>query len=210
MPAEVGDAWSLLARTRLVCGDVAGAVAALEEAEERLVITGDKDFVDMLIVRGDIATAQGEEARADESYRLAFSSGGVGSEFTEMRARALHQRAILRLKQGRRAEAREDFQQAAETYATLKEPLFAALSELELMRMDDRLPERPAHPEVGRLLEVELPLVRVLAVRAHERAIEEQLGDEAALAFRITATTGHWRRMIGQARREAAREDRPW
>ncbi|MGI8730322.1 MAG: hypothetical protein ACR2LK_10100 [Solirubrobacteraceae bacterium] len=210
MRAEVGDAWSLLARTRLVSGDVAGAIAALQEAEERLVEPADKDFVDMLIVRGDIAAAQGEDVRADESYRLALSSGGAGSEFTEMRARALHQRAVLRLRQGRHAEAREGFQQAAQTYSTLKEPLFAALSELELMRMDDRLPERPTQPEVGRLLEVEAPLVQVLAVRAHERAVEQQLGDEAALAFRTTATTGHWRRMIDQARREAAREDRPW
>jgi tetratricopeptide (TPR) repeat protein len=210
LPAEVGDAWSLLARTRLSVGDVDGAEAALQEAEQRLVEPAEKDFVDMLIVRGDIAAANSDEARADESYRLAISSGGAGSEFTEMRARALHHRAMLRLKNGRRDDARSDFRRAAETYATLNEPHFVALSELEVMRMDDRLPRRPRNPEVGRLLELEPPLVQVLAVRAHESAVEEQIGNEAALAFRTSSTVAHWRQMIVQARVEAARTDRPW
>lgn len=51
---EVGDSYSLLARSHLVAGDRQAARAAIQEAGQRLVDPKNKDYLDLQIVRGDL------------------------------------------------------------------------------------------------------------------------------------------------------------
>jgi tetratricopeptide (TPR) repeat protein len=207
---EVGDAWSLLARSRLVGRDLDGARAAVAEAEQRLVDPAEKDYVDLLIVRGDIAAANGERRVAEEDFGRAIELTRERAEHSEMLARALHRRGRLRIDGGRVAAARDDLGQAVAIYRALGDPHLAAASELELMRLDRRLPTRGTEPHPARVLELEPPLVQVHAVYAHEEAVRSRTRGEAALAFRSDATVEHWRQMVELGRRAAAQEDRPW
>lgn len=62
MGAEVGDCYSLLARTYLVMGDREAARGAVAQADSRLIDSADKDYLDLRIVKGDLALRDDAEA----------------------------------------------------------------------------------------------------------------------------------------------------
>lgn len=207
--AEVGDSYSLLARTYLVAGDLPAAETAAAQASLRLTDPKEKDFLDLEIVRGDIALERGELAEAESRYARVIAAPANDAAVTEMQARAHERFADSLSRRGETSAAIGEYARAGEIFRALKEPERAALSDVEAMVLAGRMPREETEPEVARMLAAEPPLVRVLAVRAHERAIAEREGD-TIIAYRDEATPAHWRKMIEIGRRGAARDRRGW
>ena len=89
---EVGDCYSLVARTYLVAGQLKEVRKYLDKAADRLRDENDKDYSDYLILEGDYAAAGGEHEVAQGFYgRVIEANDGGDCEKSEIRARALHQ-----------------------------------------------------------------------------------------------------------------------
>ena len=133
LEAEVGDCYSLLARTFLVVGDTAAARDAAREAEERLIESTNKDYLDLQIVKGDLMlpvsrrTAEslytemlpGPRPTADGTPDAA---GVDDAQKSEIIARAYLQRGRVRETLGDAMNARADFEQSAAIWDALKDP----------------------------------------------------------------------------------------
>jgi tetratricopeptide (TPR) repeat protein len=88
--SEVGDCYSLLARTYLARGDTVGATDAAKEAANRIERETVKDYADLQIVLGDLALAKGDRDAAVSFYSDAVNiADGDDAERSEIVARAL-------------------------------------------------------------------------------------------------------------------------
>ena len=86
---EVGDCWSLLARTRLEQMDLKAAEESLDQATERIPAeTPSKAYLDMLLLRGEVFERQGKLDHAEFAYQDVTSNALQGLEASEIRARA--------------------------------------------------------------------------------------------------------------------------
>src|SRR5207245_1678693 len=107
---EVGDCYSLLGRTRLVARDLKKAEDAVRKAYQLITDAGSKDYLDLVILSGDLEAARGDSEAAESFYDDALSLPATeDSETTEMRARAFFQRGLNRKSAGRRDQAVADF-----------------------------------------------------------------------------------------------------
>ena len=86
---EVGDCYSLLARTFLAAEDRQAAGLAIKEAEDRLVDSANKDFLDLQIVKGDLVEAN-NPMTAEIIYTevLTAENGEEDAQNSEIMARA--------------------------------------------------------------------------------------------------------------------------
>lgn len=208
-PAEVGDAYSLLARTHLSSGDTASCEDAVREASILLTDPTHKDYLDLQIVTGDLAAANGDAQGAREFYDLVIDAlDDLGSDSNEIRARALHQRGLLP-HNGADGSPDDDLSEAAAIFKRLGDHARAAQSTIVVMERQGLLPTRDGDAQIARLLENEPPLVQVLAVEAHEEAIAKKRFEPAA-AYRGEATISHWRLLVSDARKTAAQLNRVW
>ena len=133
LEGEVGDCYSLLARTYLVTGDRGAARDAVREAEERLIDPTNKDYLDLQIVKGDlmlhvsrrtaesIYTEMLPGARTDADGALATVDVDDAQK-SEIMARAYLQRGKVRAALGDATNARTDFEQAANIWDDLADP----------------------------------------------------------------------------------------
>ncbi len=121
---EVGDCYSLLARTHLVAGDRQAARRAIEEAKERLVDPTNKDYLDLQIVRGDLFRhINRQRARDAYSEVLAAMNGDNDAQKSEIMARAHLHRGRVLADLGAKDEAATDFRRAAEIWDDLEDPM---------------------------------------------------------------------------------------
>lgn len=208
-PAEVGDAYSLLARTHLSDGDTVSCEAAVREASILLTDPTHKDYLDLQIVTGDLAAANGDERAAREYFDVVIHAlDGPGSDSNEIRARALHQRGLL-LGDGTDRSPDDDLLEAATIFKHLGDYARAAQSTIVVIQRQGLLPTRAGDPQIARLLEDEAPLVQVLAVESHQEAMAKKRF-EPAVAYRGEATIAHWRQLVSEARKRTAQLNRVW
>ena len=133
MEAEVGDCYSLLARTYLVIGDRGAARDAVREAEERLLDLTNKDYLDLRIVKGDLmlhinrrnAESIYTEILPEDRIKgnaLPTREGVDDAQKSEIIARAYLQRGRVRATLGDGANAQADFEEAAKIWVGLEDP----------------------------------------------------------------------------------------
>lgn len=194
--AEVGDCYSLMARTHLVAGEIAQARVKLMEAFARIPEDGGKDRIDLLILVGDVAVAAGDNEQALIQYDEAVTKAqSPGREVTEMRARALRQRGHLKQMTHDTTGAAADYEEAARIWGELAEPNFAAEVEFEMLGLSVKLPEHPRS-----LFMKEPPTVRVQAMKLHmEQLTEHNVNDTAVAGRRAKLPTEYWTNIIRRA-----------
>ena len=160
LAAEVGDCYSLLARTYLENNNRQAAHKAIMEAEDRLIDPTNKDYLDLKIVTGDLVKHISHRS-AESIYTkvLATKTGDEDAQNSEILARAYLQRGRVRSAIGHKRKAMADFSAAARIWEELKDPA-ADVAHWEIERSADWMDK-----EAKRLLARELVGVRVRAVR---------------------------------------------
>jgi len=196
--AEIGDCYSLLARTLLASGqgDDVEIRQHLDNARERLNDESEKDYLDYEILEGDYAASLGMFDTAESHYGKVIESAHIdGCEKSEILARALHQRGIAGKAQGKRTAAIADFRRAAEMWEGLNERNRSAAAEWEAILLEERVP-----PFMKSALEKQCATVRVIALTAHE-------GKMAGLSPNNPRRSKPERFYVTQLIREAAKQD---
>ena len=132
--AEVGDCYSLLARTYLAARDREQARNAMKEAEQRLIDPDNKDYLDLQIVRGDLMLSINRRSAEDlySGVIAATKDGGYDAQRSEITARAYLQRGRVRRLLGDNG-ARTDLLAAAEIWDLLEDPM-ADIAHWEILR----------------------------------------------------------------------------
>jgi tetratricopeptide (TPR) repeat protein len=199
--AEVGDCYSLLARTRLVAGDVREARDATQEAEERLVEHGSKDYLDLQIVQGDLmAHSNRRSAEAIYSDVLAQITN-EDAQKSEIFARAYLHRGRVRAALRATDNAMADFRRAAQIWDTLEDPN-ADLAHWEIERNAEWL-DRDALQLIGsEPLAVRVRVARMVRERVAVRPVPR--------ARRAKLPERYLRDLIREARERLAIERPEW
>ena len=119
---EVGDCYSLLARTYLVAGKQQAARDAIREADQRLVEPATKDYLDLRIVEGDLLAHSNLRSAESVYTEVLAESDDDDAQKSEIFARAYLHRGKVRAALGEEAKALADFQQAAKIWDALGDP----------------------------------------------------------------------------------------
>jgi tetratricopeptide (TPR) repeat protein len=129
---EVGDCYSLIARTYLVGGKYEAAQDAIRKAFELIPADGRKDHLDLLILSGDLEAAQGRRETAEQYYSQVIELPEAADvQISEMFARAYFQRAKARVRLRRTEAAIRDFERASLIWTRTEEHERAAEAEWE-------------------------------------------------------------------------------
>jgi tetratricopeptide (TPR) repeat protein len=111
---EVGDCYSLLARTYYVAKQYDDAKEALRKAYDLIPPNGSKDHLDLLILTGDLYAASGNFEAAENAYSEVLALPEAADvQVSEMFARSHFQRAKSRERLRRNGLAIRDYQCAA-------------------------------------------------------------------------------------------------
>ena len=194
---EIGDCFSLLGRTCLAMDNIAQASRHVERASELIVDKSSKDFMDLAILKAELAAARGETADAYSRYREILDASHNGDyQRSEIVARAFLSRARLYVHSGQVDKAALDFQRAAEIWETYGELEFAGRARWE----DYRARLRFSKPII-RLLDGEPSFaVRAEACRRYVEGAER--ARKSVLSRRHRPDSNIMRRCL-----KAARED---
>ena len=122
LEVEVGDCYSLLARTYLMAGKRKAARDAIREAHQRLVEPTTKDYLDLRIVEGDLIAHSNRRSAESVYTQLLAMSDDDDAQKSEIFARAYLHRGKVRAALGEEAKALADFKQAAKIWDTLGDP----------------------------------------------------------------------------------------
>jgi tetratricopeptide (TPR) repeat protein len=200
---EVGACYSLLARTLLVRGDLAGAQKAAETAWTIITDPEGKDYLDLEIVSGEIEFASGDRAKAMAYFDAVISAPKPAeAERSEILARAHLARADCRRRLSMKTEALADCDTARKISEGLREheevaraAWLAAKTRGEITEeMEGALGNEPYSVRT-----------RVLGALSSEAA-----APRSRIAQRSKRTSSQWQRLIGQARERLAIEELPW
>lgn len=201
---EVGDCYSLLGRTYLVAGRLREADTAVKKAYQLIYDEGSKDYLDMVILSGDVQVAHRNRQTAASLYDQALSlKDHDDPEISELRARAYIARGRNREAMNNPQGARSDYEKAAEIYQELGEASASAEARWEALRVDGKVSR-----EVARMLEGERATVRIAALALHER--RSRMRSSTAVAQRGAASKSYWQQLIREAHTQAAAEEREW
>jgi tetratricopeptide (TPR) repeat protein len=200
---EVGDCWSLLGRTYLLAGKIADAEDAVRRAYD-LVLQGDnKDYIDLLILDGDLQQEKGRFEIAEDFYRDALSrSTDISPEISEIRARAYFRRGRNNVSLRKYDLARRYFASAKAIWQRLEEELAAAEAE-----WNEMLASRDLSTGLQQQLVSEPFPVRVKAVHLHNQRLGAA---RVAGPRRAEPPAGYWKSIIEQAREAATIERKEW
>jgi tetratricopeptide (TPR) repeat protein len=200
---QVGDCYSLLARTYLTARMRYEAQAALLKAYDILPSSPTKEYFDLLILHGDYEVMWGSRDQADARYTQVIQHHLQESrEHSEIYARALTKRAANRAKRDLRKTAIFDYQQSAAVWRSLDEHEEAAKMEWACLEL-----ERKFETATLQLFEVEpSALVRLNGFRAYV----EQLASTKALAHRSRPTHAHVEQYLKEARKRSAFDYPEW
>jgi tetratricopeptide (TPR) repeat protein len=200
---QVGDCYSLLGRSQLVAGDLAGATESLRQAYDILTPTAMKEYFDLLILTGDIEAAKGNTDAAERFYSEVIDSHHVKDrELSEICARAHRQRGELRTKTGHKVDGASDLHRAAETWRALDEHGLAAEAEWRRLQIEGRI----SSEILGMFSEVEPATVRVAAVTEYL----DRLKSVKVLARRAMPTRSQVEQLAQAARKRVAEEHPDW
>lgn len=157
---EIGDCYSLLGRTYLSMGNVERAFDCVNEAVPRINY-GSKDYLDLLILQGEIWSSLGQHDKALDAYEEVISETSVNDyQISEIVARAHLQKARTLLHMDCRTDALDAYEESRRIWEHFGERNFAAIAEWEGILAAEWLEKRAI-----RILEKEAPIVRCEAVR---------------------------------------------
>jgi tetratricopeptide (TPR) repeat protein len=127
---QIGDCYSLLARTYLTARKRSETEDALRQAYQFLTRRWPKEFSDLLILEGDYEVTWGSRDQAEIRYSEVIETLSRDSrEHSEIYARALSGRARNRFKLGMKRAALSDFERAGAIWRELGEHEEAAKNE---------------------------------------------------------------------------------
>jgi len=200
---QVGDCYSLLARTYLTAGKRSDTEAAMRKAYEILPSGPTKEYFDLLILTGDYEVAWGSREHADDLYTEVIDRHSRDSrEHSEIYARTLSKRAANRARLERMQTAIGDYNRAAETWGSLGEFEEEAKAELERIKLEGKVDRRTLDLfSSGRS-----PLVRLSALKIYLARLE----NTGAIARRSSLTTAQADEYLRQARERNALDYPEW
>lgn len=200
---QVGDCYSLLARTQFEAGDLANAVESLKKADEIIFPTATKEYFDLKILTAEIETAKGYPDAAEQYLSQVIDTHLVGNrELSEICARAYMRRGELRLRNRRRESGLNDLKRSAQIWQSLAEHELAAEAEWAHISANGQLSQKILHAFSG----VEPALVRVSAVNDYVA----QLASLNAVAHRAIPTKLQLQRLAQAVRKRTAEEHPQW
>ena len=192
---EVGDCFSLLGRTYLELGLLGEADGAATRANRLIVDQTSKDYIDLILLKGDIEAASGSRDSASQFYDEAILiSASPDAEITEMHARAFYKRARNKEALGRMSAARSDYAAAAKIWESLHDEEFAAIASWDATRIGGFLSKNALMALSAECPDVK---VRVEAARIHSEEIKS-LGQHAG-ARRNEPGLNYWRQIARRA-----------
>lgn len=195
--SEVGDCFSLLARTYMVARLYEDARAALRKAYELIPQNGSKDHLDLLILTGDLQVATGEEDAAENTYTQALRLPQAADvQKSEIFARGFYQRARLREGLKRTSQAIQDYDRAATLWLELHEFENSARSRWQSIYLSSP-DEKPMFDEIA---DEESFLVRVTAFGLYL----ERYPAPQAIGRRKQPTRQQVMQLVKDARQQAA------
>jgi len=200
---QVGDSYSLLGRTHLVAKDFSAAMDDLRKAYDILPEGTSKEFMDLLILSGDLEIARGNREDGERYYdRVIDWQGNHGREASEIRARAFMQRGRSRQRRNSRDAAKQDLERAASMWKALDEHALAAEAEWALMKLNPSVDEKT-------ISMFDDPKSRLVAVTALRQYLD-RLGTTKVHARRAQPTRSQVDQMVKEARRRVAEAHREW
>ena len=200
---EVGDCHSLLGRTWLVAGNIERAIQSVHTAAELITQPHSKDYLDLLILQGEMAEASDPGAASVFYDEVLQQERDGDSERSEIVARAYFGRGTTKAIMGLKSEARRDFQEAKKRWQELEEDENSARASWQILKLDGAIPQ-----SVLSLLREESFPVRVSAVQIYQERLKEHSGKN--VARRAEPVTKYWKSLIREARTRAAVELRSW
>ena len=199
---EVGDCFSLLARTYLFAGNRLEARTAIGSAEERLVNEANKDYLDLQIVKGDLAWHVNRRSAESLYTEVVTGTGDDDAQRSEIKARAYLRRGQVRVALEEKDKALEDFRQAARIWDQLHDPT-ADFAHWEIARLGAKWMDR----ETEALLEREPVGVMVRAARIVSEATANRAPGRS---YRGKLPRKYLRGAISRARAELATHQPAW
>jgi tetratricopeptide (TPR) repeat protein len=200
---EVGDSLSLLARTYMVDGQYELARQAARNAYKILEGSASKEYIDLLILMGELEQHNNPLTALQYFTEALEVQTELDMTVREMRARAHHQRGLLKEKQGDRAGAIADITSALDIWQKLAEAELAAEAEWDLLKLEQTISD----DDISQLMEWPAKL-RVIAVARHLHAAS--LRTTSALARRAKRDRKYWNKLIDDAEREDALTNVEW
>jgi tetratricopeptide (TPR) repeat protein len=207
---EVGDCYSLLGRTYLVIGDFRTAWTAIRKASELIVDKGSKDYLDLVILNGDLEAARGNRPAATTLYDEALSmSISSDPEISEMRARAFFRSGLNEEALGNVTGAKARYSSAMAIWGSLQDEQFEAEAAWRMICIGDDI----SNNAIVRLnAESDDVRVRVEAANIHLQS-HHQTG-MAVVGQRSESPSGYWKQLIKRARQQVRlkeeRNEREW
>jgi len=194
---EVGDCFSLLARTYLVAQEFGQAKAALGKAHELIIPNGSKDHLDLLILTGDLFAATGDMEAAERTYTEALQLPEAADvQVSEVFARGYYQRGELRQRLRRNSQAMSDYERAAGLWLHLDEFELSAKARWRHIYLE--APEEK--PILDEIAQEESHLVRVIAYDLYQ----QRHTAPKAIARRKQPTKQQIAQLLKDARQETA------
>jgi tetratricopeptide (TPR) repeat protein len=207
---EVGDCYSLLGRTYLVMDEFRMAWDAIKKAYELIVDKSSKDYLDLVILNGDLEAARGNRTAAtplyDDALNISISSD---PEISEMRARAYFRSGINEQAVGNLKGAKQRYQAAKDIWGSLQDEQFEAEAAWRIICLGDDMSDSA----IVRLnAEAEDVRVRVEAANIHLQSLQDS--GTAVVGRRIEPPSGYWKVLIKRAKQLVAlkgqRNEREW
>jgi tetratricopeptide (TPR) repeat protein len=209
---DIGECWSLIARTLLVFGDLPAVRGAMQKAYPILDrFRGSKAWADLLILDGDLELLAGHHKIAlDRSSEVLQEIRSEEFDFSEIRARALLLLARTYASKGEWKSAAAEFGAAAEQYEKLSDTPKAARARWNELQANNRVSKGVIPEDLARLLKSEKnPAVCVQAVKMYHERIRSK-SDRGSLSQRAGASESYLTALIEEAQLEAKRNESQW
>lgn len=202
---EVGDCYSLLGRTYLVTRQLANADLAIQKAYQLITDSSSKDYLDLMILDGDLQAARGNRDDAESLYSNALKLPSIDDpEKSEIRARAYFSRGLNRKAMGHKDAAIRDLEDAAKLWRDLGEHATAATAEWEELLLSEQF-----SPAELQLLDRERHhTVRVEAVKLHKVRLSSHT--RRRVPQREKPGLEYWKQLIQEAKVRVAVEVIEW
>lgn len=206
---EVGDCYSLLARTYMMTNRMNEAVQCLARARELITTEPgyetSKDYMDLLILEGEIHSVRFQYQSADDKFAEAIDCHDPDdAEKSEIAARVYLARGknILSWKRDKNLALKE-VQRAVEIWDVSNEHFFRGLAEWTMIEINDEIPKR----ERNQLKHLS-PSVRVEVIRLRSHLVIPS--SSKTLAQRAELSDDVRKKLIAEAARNVAIRNRRW
>jgi hypothetical protein len=175
----------------------------VQKAGELIVEPHSKDYLDLLILRGQLAEPF-DRSEAELLYSEVLEEEEAGdSERSEIVARAYFRRGVNYAAMGKAPEGRRDLKMAKQLWEALNETENSACAEWELFGLDGAIPESA----VAALSAVSVT-VKVEVIRIHQERRKES--SKLNRSRRAEPGSDYWKSLLKPAHAAAAVKSQQW